>query len=136
MASSRMRKLNETVREALAEALLEDVADPRLALVTITSVVVSPDLRHAAVYVIAHGDVSRYTDVLAGLDSAKRRLRKALAQRVSMKYLPELAFRLDESVDEGMRIARAIAEERAAGRAPAEDAAADPDGSFSGRADA
>jgi hypothetical protein len=50
-----MRKVDETVKEALAEVLLEDVSDPRLDLVTITSVQVSPDLRHANVYVVTHG---------------------------------------------------------------------------------
>lgn len=129
--SARMRKLNENVREALGAALLEDVSDPRLALVTLTSVVVASDLRNANVYVTAHVADERYAEVLAGLDSAKRRLRKSLAERVKMKYVPELSFRVDESVDAGMRIARAIAEERAAGRAPAEDAD-DPLGTVDG----
>lgn len=117
-ASPRTRKLNETVKEALAATLVEDIEDPRLALVTITSVVVSPDLRHARVYFTAHGDAERYEAALAGLESAKRRIRSGLAQRVSMKYLPELSFFVDSSVDEGMRISRAIREEREAGRAP------------------
>jgi ribosome-binding factor A len=116
-----MRKLNENVREALASALLEDVSDPRVALVTVTSVSVAPDLRNANVYVTAHVDEGGYADVMAGLDSAKRRLRRSLAERVSMKFVPELSFKLDRSVDEGMRIAQAIAEERAAGRVPADD---------------
>lgn len=114
--SSRMRKVGETVREALADTLLEDVSDPRLSLVTITSVVVSPDMRHARVYFTAHGDEERYREAKEGLDSAKRRIRAGLAKRVSMKYVPELAFFVDESVDEGMRIAQAIQGERAAGR--------------------
>lgn len=116
-----MRKLNENVREALASALLEDVSDPRVALVTVTSVSVAPDLRNANVYVTAHVDEGSYKDVMAGLDSAKRRLRRSLAERVSMKFVPELSFKLDRSVDEGMRIAAAIAEERAAGRVPPDE---------------
>ena len=53
--SPRLRKLNETVREALADTLERDVSDPRLALVTITSAEVSKDLRHVRVYFTAHG---------------------------------------------------------------------------------
>jgi ribosome-binding factor A len=119
--SPRTRRLNGAVKEALAEVLVEDVEDPRLRLVTITSVSVSPDLRHAHVYVTAHGDKDRYLEVLAGLESARRRLRAGIAQRVSMKYVPELGFHLDESVDEGMRITEVLLEERAAGRAPSDD---------------
>jgi ribosome-binding factor A len=118
MVSPRMRKVDETVREALADVLERDVSDPRLALVTVTSVQVSPDLRTARVYVIAHGDEERYREALAGLEAAKKRLRAGLAKRVSMKYLPDLTFAIDTSVDEGIRIAEAIREERAAGRAP------------------
>lgn len=103
-----MRKVNESVKEALADALLDDVSDPRLELVTVTGVEVSPDLRHASVYVIAHGDEERYDAALAGLESASRRIRSGLARRVRMKYLPELHFRIDPSVDEGMRISEAL----------------------------
>jgi ribosome-binding factor A len=110
--SPRIRKLNESVREALAEALERDVSDPRLALVTITSVEVSPDLHHARVFFTAHGDEERYKLALEGLESAKRRLRQGVAKRVSMKYLPELAFHIDASVDEGMRVAEAVRKER------------------------
>jgi ribosome-binding factor A len=116
-----MRKVDETVKEALAEVLLEDVSDPRLDLVTITSVEVSPDLRHANVYVVTHGGPERAEAMLAGLEAAKRRIRSGLSKRVRMKYLPDLDFRVDRSVDEGMRIAEAIRGEREAGRVPDED---------------
>lgn len=116
--SPRLRKVDVSVREALADTLEKDVSDPRLALVTITSAEVSPDLRHARVYFTAHGGEERYREALAGLESAKRRIRAGLSKRVRMKYLPELSFHIDESVDEGMRISEAIAHEHEAGRVP------------------
>jgi ribosome-binding factor A len=115
-ASPRMRKVDDTVREALSAVLLEDIQDPRLELVTVTSVEVSHDKRHARVYVTTHGDVERYKAMLTGLESAKRRLRAGLARRVSMKFIPELNFYLDSSIDEGMRISEAIRDEIAANR--------------------
>lgn len=118
MASPRVRKLNEAVREALADTLERDVSDPRLSLVTITSAEVSPDLRHVRVYFTAHGDEERYRAALEGLESAKGRIRQGLAKRVRMKYLPEPVFFVDASVDEGMRVAEAIKAEREAGRVP------------------
>ncbi len=111
-ATPRTRKLNESVKEAIAAILIEDVQDPRLHLATVTSVEVSPDMRYADVFVTAHGDERRYADLLEGLEAAKRRIRSALSQRVAMKYLPELRFHIDDSVDEGMRITRAIERER------------------------
>ncbi|MCX8006750.1 MAG: 30S ribosome-binding factor RbfA [Coriobacteriia bacterium] len=112
MPAPRVRKLNESVRAALADVLVSEVQDPRLELATITSVEVSPDLRYADVFVTAHGGEQRYAELLAGLESAKGRIRAALSERVAMKYLPELRFHIDESVDVGQRIERAIRRER------------------------
>lgn len=112
MPAPRVHKLNESVRVALAEILVSEVQDPRLELATVTSVEVSVDMRYADVFVTAHGDERRYAELLAGLESAKGRIRGALAGRVAMKYLPELRFHIDESVDAGQRIERAIRRER------------------------
>ena len=108
--SSRMRKVNEAVREALAVIISRDMKDPRLELVTVTSVEVTGDLRHATVYVTAHGDEERYDDALAGLQSGKGRIRALLGERVDMRFTPELDFRIDDSVDQGMRIAEILHE--------------------------
>ena len=97
------------MREALAEVLLTEVQDPRLELVTITSVAVSTDLGVADVYVTAHGDAERYAAVLDGLHSAERRIRGGLGRRVQVRHVPELRFHIDTSVDEGMRIQEVLA---------------------------
>lgn len=110
----RTRRLNETVKEALASILVEEVQDPRLDLATITGVEVSRDLSYADVYVIAHGDEARYAELLEGLESAKGRIRSALGQRVTMRIVPVLRFHIDQSVDTGMRIAEVIERERLA----------------------
>ena len=107
-STPRTRKLGETVREALAEVLREDVSDPRLEFATVTSVQVSTDLHVADVYVTTHGDEARYEALLAGLRSADGRIRSGLARRVKMRFTPELRYHLDTSVDEGMRIYEAL----------------------------
>lgn len=106
----RTRKLNETVREAIASILLDEIADPRLDLVTVTGVSVSPDIMQANVYVTAHGDEERYREVLAGLESAKGRIRTLVGQRIKSRFTPELRFFIDESVDAGMRMNEALKE--------------------------
>lgn len=107
-STPRTRKLGDTVREALAEVLRDDVSDPRLDFATITSVQVSSDLGVADVYVTTHGDSARYEDLLEGLRSADGRIRSGLARRVRMRIVPELRYMIDTSVDEGMRISEAL----------------------------
>lgn len=109
---SRARRTDESVRQALAQIIMTEVKDPRVELVTVTSVVVSPDLRHANVFITTHGDKARYKEALAGLQSAKGRLRSALGRELVMKYVPDLHFFIDASVDEGMRIAEVLHELR------------------------
>jgi len=104
----RTRRLGEAVREALAEILSTEISDPRLELATVTSVEVSMDLRVADVYVTAHGGPERYDALLDGLRSANPRIRSALAERVSMRFIPKLRYHIDRSVDEGMRIEEAL----------------------------
>jgi len=106
----RTRKVNEMVREAVAIILSEEVADPRLDLVTVTSAEVSPDMMVANIYVITHGGPERYTELLEGLESAKGRIRSLLGQRITLRFTPELRFLIDSSVDEGMRISEALKE--------------------------
>lgn len=104
----RTRKVNESVREAIASILVDEIADPRLALVTVTGAEVSPDFSVAMIYVIAHGDAARYAEVLAGLESARGRIRSLLGRRVKTRLTPDLRFVIDPSVDEGMRIIEAL----------------------------
>lgn len=107
-STPRTRKLGDTVREALAEVLREDVADPRLDFATITSVQVSADLQVANVYVTTHGGQEAYDRLLEGLRSADGRIRGGLARRVALRFTPELRYHIDTSVDEGMRISEAL----------------------------
>ena len=117
---SRARKVNELVKEALALTLIEDLKDPRLDLVTVTSVEVSRDTRHANVYVTAHGGPERYDEVLEGLDAAAGRIKAGLVRRVKLRYTPELRFVIDTSVDEGMRISEVLREHQEA-REPSDE---------------
>lgn len=104
----RTRKVNESVREAIASILVDEISDPRLAFVTVTGAQISPDFSVATIYVTAHGDESRYAEVLAGLESARGRIRSLLGRRVKTRLTPELRFAIDTSVDEGMRITEAL----------------------------
>ena len=102
------RRLNEQAREIIASLLITEVSDPRLALVTITGAEVSPDRSVMAVYVST--DPDRYEEVLAGLESAKGRIRTLLGRAITWRVTPELRFFIDKSVDSGARINDALRE--------------------------
>ncbi|MEZ5170139.1 MAG: 30S ribosome-binding factor RbfA [Acidimicrobiia bacterium] len=99
----RTARVNEVVREALADAL-ERMSDPRLELVTVTGVEVSPDLREAKVFYSALGHSDDAEGTLEALRSAAPALRSSLGRDVQMKYLPRLDFLEDPAIEAGQRI--------------------------------
>ncbi len=103
MATRRQQKVAELLHEELS-MLIHQAADPRLGLVTVTDVEVTPDLRLAHVYVSVMGDEDEVQQSLAGLRHAAGFLRRELGVSMSLRYLPELNFRLDESLERGLRI--------------------------------
>jgi ribosome-binding factor A len=112
MASDRMRRVNEAVREVLSARIAEGLKDPRIGFVTVTSVDTSPDLRQARVYFSVLGDETARRETLAGLDSAHGVLQHSIARELRMKRTPTLQFVFDESIDRGMRISELLEEEQ------------------------
>jgi ribosome-binding factor A len=107
--SDRMRRVNESVRQVLSEALPE-LKDPRIGFVTVTGVETSADLRHARVYVSVLGSERKRMDTLAGLAAAHGVLQSRLARELRMKRTPTLAFEYDPTVEEGVRMSKLIDE--------------------------
>lgn len=104
-----MRRVNESVRQVLAEALPE-LKDPRIGLVTVTGVDTTPDLRHATVYVSVLGSSRKRRATLVGLEAAHGLLQGRLARELRLKRTPQLAFEYDPSVERGVRMTRLIDE--------------------------
>jgi ribosome-binding factor A len=107
--ADRMRRVNESVRQVLAEALVE-LKDPRIGLVTVTGVETSPDLRHATVYVSVLGSEKKRAASLRGLEAAHGLLQARLGRELRMKRTPQLAFEYDPSVERGVRMTQLIDE--------------------------
>jgi ribosome-binding factor A len=107
--SERMRRVNESVRQVLADTLPE-LKDPRIGLVTVTGVDTSPDLRHAVVYVSVLGSARKRKNTLVGLEAAHGVLQSRLARELRMKRTPQLTFEYDPSVERGVRMSRLIDE--------------------------
>ena len=101
----RLERLNGLFREQLSDLLLRQLKDPRLAqFVSITRVVISPDLSHARVFVSVMGSEEEKASTLEGLTAAANYLRRELNNRISLRRMPELSFRRDDSLEKGAHV--------------------------------
>ncbi|MBN1504732.1 MAG: 30S ribosome-binding factor RbfA [Candidatus Eisenbacteria bacterium] len=110
MDSQRVARVGEVLRYELSELVRLRVKDPRLGFVTITHVEVSADLRHAKVHVSSLGtpeEASRSIEVLSG---AAGFLRSELFKRVRLRFIPELSFKIDRSIEHSVRISQVLRE--------------------------
>lgn len=92
------------IQKALSELLQRDIKDPRLEMVSITGVKVSTDLKHARVYFVSHGGEERKKEAANGFKTALGYLKRELAPRLGLRYMPDLKFFYDDSFDYGSRI--------------------------------
>jgi ribosome-binding factor A len=91
----RAERLASQIQIEVEEMLAGELADPRIGLATVTRVEVSPDYRHARVWVSTREEGSAGEDTLAGLTSAAGYIRHEISQRLRMRRAPEITFHLD-----------------------------------------
>jgi len=105
MATRRIARLNEQVRSDVAELIAREMKDPRLAgLVSVTAAELTPDLRHARIFISVLGSVEDQKRSIQAIRNAAGFLRTQLAARMTTKRAPELHFVLDASIERGQRI--------------------------------
>lgn len=115
MSSQRIRRVNEAVREVIAEQL-QGLKDPRIGFVTLTDVRTSTDLKHAQVFfTVLPDDAETREATLEGLDSAKSLLRRELGARLRIRHVPDLVFIEDPVPARGRRIEALLQETREEG---------------------
>ncbi|HEV2430826.1 MAG TPA: 30S ribosome-binding factor RbfA [Burkholderiales bacterium] len=103
----RPQKLGDLIQRELSELLQRELRDPRVGMITITGVDVSPDFSHAKVFFTVL-EKQRLEAARAGLRRAAGFLRSQLARRIKLYTTPELRFEYDESVERGDRLSRLI----------------------------
>lgn len=108
--SRRTRQVGEFLREELTDIIRREVKDPRIGFMSVTRVDVTPDLRHAAVYISVLGTDQEREETLTALRSASGFIRHHLKPRLRMRQIPELEFRDDRSMEHAERIARTLRE--------------------------
>ena len=104
MVTKRLARLNEQLKREVSELVLRKVRDPRVGLVTITSVEVAGDLGSARVYVRTQDPNNELNESLAGLEAAAPFLRRELGRTLHLRRVPELRFQQDHSLDQARRI--------------------------------
>jgi ribosome-binding factor A len=103
--SRRTERVNDLIRDELSDLLLREVRDPRLGgLISITRVEVTPDLFSARVFVSVMGTETEQKDALHALNAAAAFFHRELKQRLQIRRVPFLSFRLDTSIAEGAEV--------------------------------
>ena len=135
--SERVLRVGEILKGAIGEVLVRGLKDPRVtAMVSVTDVWVSGDLRESRVYVSIYGDERACRETMKGLRSSAGYVRREIARRVKLRATPTLEFVLDEGIERGAHVLAVMREagidvDGSAARAAAREAAAreedDPD---------
>jgi ribosome-binding factor A len=106
--SYRLGRIAEAFKEEIMDMIQRDLKDPRIGFVTVTRVEVSPDLKHATVFISILGDEAKRDETLKAMERAKGHIRTELGKRVRLKFLPELEFVHDMAIEESLRVSEII----------------------------
>jgi len=104
----RSRRIAEQVQRELSDVIRLELKDPRVGMITITDVEVTPDHKLAKVFFTVLGDETRIEETARGLNHATGFLRSQLAHRFEMRSVPQLEFVYDASVERGVRLSHLI----------------------------
>ena len=101
MASNRIKRISEEVKKVISSMLINGIKDPRItSMISVTEVEVTNDLRYAFVYISMLGGDKE--ESLAGLNSARGYMRREVGKAVKLRYVPEIIFKIDDSIEKGM----------------------------------
>ncbi|WMJ82022.1 30S ribosome-binding factor RbfA [Clostridium sp. MB40-C1] len=106
MAKYRLGRINEEIRKEISNLISYEINDPRLtAMVSVTKVEVTNDLRYAKIFVSVFGNNEESkNESFEALKSAAGYMRREIGHRVKLRYIPELILELDDSIEQGMHI--------------------------------
>lgn len=103
--SRHTERISKLIQREMSALLERGVNDPRLTkFVSVTEVSLSPDFKHAKIYVSTLGSEMSREDLLAGFHKASGFLRKELAVHLRLRHMPELSFHYDDSIERGARL--------------------------------
>lgn len=105
----RTSRISEEMKKEISDIIQNDIKDPRLPrLVSLVSVNVTKDLRYAKIFTSVLGNEEEKKNALSALKSAAGFIRRELGQRMQIRYIPELQFELDNSIEHGVYMSKLI----------------------------
>jgi ribosome-binding factor A len=105
---ARQRRVADQIQRELADLIRSEVKDPRVGMITLTGVEVSPDLAHAKIFFTTLAEGEQREDTLEGLRRAAGFLRSQIGARIKIHNTPDLHFFYDASVEQGVRLTKLI----------------------------
>lgn len=110
MSKVRVEKVQELMKQEVSDIIFNELKDPRIGFVTVTSVACTEDLREAKIYVSVMGDEKKARDTLNGLNSSLGFVRREIGKRIRLRFTPEISFALDTSLNYSDHIQRLLNE--------------------------
>jgi ribosome-binding factor A len=110
LAHQRSHRIGDQIQKEISGLLAKGLKDPRIGFVTITGVEVTPDLHLARVYYTVMGDGQARTETGKGLEKATPFIRRELGRRMRIRYIPDLLFVFDSTLDYSEHINRLLKE--------------------------
>lgn len=105
MPNPRVNRLSEEIKKIISHLIHNELRDPRIATMTsVVDVEVTKDLRYAYVFVSVFGDQEVQIATMEALKSSSGFVRREVGQRVKARYIPEIVFKLDKSIERGFEI--------------------------------
>lgn len=101
---SRAERISGQIQVAITGLLNKKMQDPRVEMATISGVKMTPDLRIADIYITVFGDEKRVQEALEGFKKSKGFIKKSIAPKLGLKFMPELRFFHDDSFDRAARM--------------------------------
>jgi len=109
MSENRIRRVAEQIKKDLSQIINKEIKDPRVsAMTSITDVQLSKDLRYASIYVSIFGTDSEKEETLQTLIRASGFIRSEIGRRIRLRYIPEINFYLDNSIEYGAHIEKVL----------------------------
>ena len=107
---SRVERVAQQLKREISRLLLLEIMDPRIGFLTITQVKISSDLKIARIYYTTLGDEESKNKTQEGLEKASGYIRKCIAQRVKLKFVPEIEFYYDEELTRALKLEKILDE--------------------------
>lgn len=105
---TRPERVQEAIRQEVSTIINNEIKDPRLGFLTVTRVELTKDMRYARVYFSVLGEDKAKFLALKGLKSAKGYIKGRLGEKIKMRFMPEIEFKIDETLEKTEEVFRIL----------------------------